>query len=68
MTFDFDWQDVAALAIVFAAATSLVRRAWRKMSARRPIMGCAHCSACPSDGGQKKLVTVTLGGHKSKGL
>ena len=53
----FDWQDVVALAIVFAAAALLVRRAWRTMSVRRPV-GCTHCSACPG-GGQKQLVTIT---------
>ncbi|HWB11291.1 MAG TPA: hypothetical protein VG826_18830 [Pirellulales bacterium] len=55
----FDWQDVVALAVVFAAAASLARRAWRKMSAR-PAVGCTHCAACPS-GRQKQFVTVSLG-------
>jgi hypothetical protein len=60
MILDFDWQDIVAVSIVFAAAASLARRAWRKMSARRPVVGCTHCSAC-SSGGEKQLVTVTSG-------
>ena len=66
MIFDwFDWQDVVALSIVFAAAASLVHRASRKLSARRPVVGCTHCSACPSGGDHKQLVTVTVGTTES---
>jgi hypothetical protein len=56
----FDWQDVVALTVVFAAVASLARRAWRTMSARQPATGCTHCSACSSGSGEQQLVKVTL--------
>lgn len=61
----FDWQDVVALTIVFAAAVSLVHRAWRTMVARRSATGCTRCSGCSSGGGQKELVSVSLGTEES---
>lgn len=40
----FDWQNLAALAVVFSAAVYVARHAWRSF-APAP-RGCGSCSAC----------------------
>lgn len=45
----FDWQNLAALTAVFAAALYVARRAWRQFAGRRPTSGCGACASCPGD-------------------
>lgn len=43
----FDWQNLAALAVVFGAAVYVARHAWRSFApAPRASGGCGSCSAC----------------------
>ena len=44
----FDWQNLVALSVVFAAATYIVRCAWRQFATRKPTSGCGACGSCPS--------------------
>jgi hypothetical protein len=56
----FDWQNVAALAIVLTAAVYLIRRAWRTVAKKR-AGGCGACGSCPAgsaDATAKTLVQL----------
>lgn len=44
----FDWQDLAALAVVFIAAAYIARHTWRSFAPAPRTSGCGHCSACPA--------------------
>lgn len=58
---NFDWQNMAAVAVVLAAATYLARRGWRQFAARRPITGCSHCSSCSNGAqGERPFVSLTV--------
>jgi len=43
----FDWQNLAALAIVLSAVAYLVRRTWRTVAKKR-AGGCGACGSCPA--------------------
>jgi hypothetical protein len=53
----FDWQNVAALAIVLTAAVYLVRRVWKSVAKKR-AGGCGACGSCP--GGSSSPAGKTL--------
>ncbi len=53
----FDWQNLAVLAIVLAAAGYLARTAWRSV-ARRKASACGACGDCSRPGGGRQLVTI----------
>jgi hypothetical protein len=42
-----EWQNLAALAIVLAAAAYLIRRAWLTLAKKR-ASGCGACASCPA--------------------
>ncbi|HVX09820.1 MAG TPA: hypothetical protein VHC22_01335 [Pirellulales bacterium] len=44
---NFDWQNLAALTVVVAAAAYVVGRAWRLLSVGRSVTGCGQCASCP---------------------
>jgi hypothetical protein len=58
----FDWQNLAALTAVFAAAFYVARRAWRQFVSRRSTSGCGACPSCPNENAApRELVPLTLG-------
>lgn len=62
----FNWQDLVALAVVFAAAGYLVKLALGAVIGKSGFRSCSSCSGCASAGGngqEPPPSLVTIGSH-----
>jgi hypothetical protein len=64
MSFELDWQNLIALAIVAIAGLYLARQAWITF-ARKKSGACGSCASCPASAtaSEPSIVQLTTGPH-----